>query len=92
MVLSNWIGFGYFRCFVNNDVSNMVVLFFTRPIDTYSSLFLSIAIQDVPSMGDSITEGVVESYVKSEYSTLLHTPAIVANSFFLLVCRCGRVR
>lgn len=31
-----------------------------------SYFWLILVIQDVPSMGDSITEGVVESYVKSK--------------------------
>jgi len=28
-----------------------------------------VVVQDVPSMGDSITEGVVEEYVKSKFTT-----------------------
>jgi len=28
--------------------------------------FLSLVVQDVPSMGDSISEGIVETYVKSK--------------------------
>jgi len=35
MVLSYWVGFFDFYCFVDDDDSNLVLLFFARPRDGY---------------------------------------------------------
>ena len=43
-----------------------VSIVLTRLSITICSVLFHVVVQDVPSMGDSITEGVVESYVKSK--------------------------
>ena len=68
-----------------SEVSLFLINYLTALSNFYLfvCLFFFLVVQEVPSMGDSITEGVVESYVKSKcFVTLIHPTSSILTFLF----------